>query len=93
MIRTATQVPFHVRRIVAQALNIPVKSIRVIKPRIGGGFGSKQEVLIEDICAALTLKTGKPVKFEYTRRETFVSSRTRHPSVVRLKTGVKKTAP
>ena len=90
VIRTATQVPFHVRRIVAQALNIPVKNIRVIKPRIGGGFGSKQEVLIEDICAALTLKTGKPVKFEYTRRETFVSSRTRHPSIVRLKTGVKK---
>ena len=90
VIRTSTQVPFHVRRIVAQALNIPVKNIRVIKPRIGGGFGSKQEVLIEDICAALTLKTGKPVKLEYTRRETFISSRTRHPSMVRLKTGVKK---
>lgn len=90
VIRTSTQVPFHVRRIVAQALKLPVKKIRVIKPRIGGGFGSKQEILLEDIAAALTLKTGRPVKIEYTRRETFISSRTRHPSAVRLKTGVKK---
>ncbi|MDD2806774.1 MAG: molybdopterin-dependent oxidoreductase [Elusimicrobiales bacterium] len=90
VIRTSTQVPFHVRRIVAQALKLPVKKIRVVKPRIGGGFGSKQEVLLEDITAALSLKTGRPVKIEYTRRETFVSSRTRHPAAVRLKTGVKK---
>lgn len=90
VIRTSTQVPFHVRRIVAQALNIPLKKIRVIKPRIGGGFGSKQEILLEDICALLTLKTGLPVKIEYTRKDVFVSSRTRHPSTVRLKTGVKK---
>ncbi len=90
VLRTSTQVPFHVRRIVAQALKLPVKNIRVVKPRIGGGFGSKQEVLLEDITAALALKTGRPVKIEYTRRETFVSSRTRHPSVVRMKAGVKK---
>ena len=90
VIRTSTQVPFHVRRIVAQALKMPVKKIRVIKPRIGGGFGSKQEILLEDITAALSLKTGKPVKIEYTRRETFISSRTRHPAAVRLKTGVRK---
>ncbi|MFA6434505.1 MAG: molybdopterin cofactor-binding domain-containing protein [Elusimicrobiales bacterium] len=90
VICTSTQVPFHVRRIVAQALKLPVKKIRVIKPRIGGGFGSKQEVLLEDITAALSLKTGKPVKIEYTRRETFISSRTRHPAVVRLKTGVRR---
>jgi len=89
VIRTSTQVPFHVRRIVAQALNIPVKNIRVIKPRIGGGFGSKQEVL-EDIVAALALKTKRPVKLEYSRKEVFISSRTRHPAFMRLKTGVKK---
>jgi CO/xanthine dehydrogenase Mo-binding subunit len=89
IIRTSTQVPFHVRRIVAQALNIPVKNIRVIKPRIGGGFGSKQEVL-EDIVAALALKTKSPVKLEYSRKEVFVSSRTRHPAYMRLKTGFKK---
>ncbi len=88
VLRTSTQVPFHVRRIVAQALKLPVKKIRVIKPRIGGGFGSKQEVL-EDIVAALALKTRRPVKLEYTRKETFVSSRTRHPAVCRMKAGVK----
>jgi len=90
VIRTSTQVPFHVRRIVAYALGIPVKKIRVIKPRIGGGFGSKQEIVIEDICALLALKTKRPVKIEYTRKDVFVSSRTRHPAVVRLKTGFKK---
>jgi len=90
VIRTSTQVPFHVRRIVAQRLEIPTGQIRVIKPRIGGGFGAKQEVLLEDICAALTLKTGRPVLFEYNRREEFVSSRTRHPMKVRIKTGFSK---
>ncbi|HOK40547.1 MAG TPA: molybdopterin-dependent oxidoreductase [bacterium] len=90
IIRSSTQVPFHVRRIVGMALNIPVKKIRVIKPRIGGGFGCKQEVLIEDICSALTLKTGKPVKLEYMRKEEFISSRTRHPQHIRLRTGINK---
>lgn len=89
-IRTSTQVPFHVRRIVGQALNVPVKKIRVIKPRIGGGFGSKQEVFLEQVCAALTLVTKRPVRMELTRSEVFVSSRTRHPSLTRLKSGVTK---
>ena len=90
VIRTSTQVPFHARRITARVLQIPLKSIRVIKPRIGGGFGSKQEVLLEPICAALTLATRRPVKIEFSRKETFISSRTRHPCVIRLKTGAKK---
>ncbi|MCX7641095.1 MAG: molybdopterin-dependent oxidoreductase [Elusimicrobiales bacterium] len=90
IIRSSTQVPFHVRRIISNVLQIPIKNIRVIKPRIGGGFGSKQEIVIEDICAALTLKTKKPVKMEYTRRDVFISSRTRHPAFIKLKTGVKK---
>lgn len=89
-IRTSTQVPFHVRRIVAERLQIPIHRIRVIKPRIGGGFGAKQEVLLEDICSALTLKTGRPVKLEFTRAEEFYAGRTRHPQIIWLKTGVKK---
>lgn len=89
-LRTSTQVPFHVRRVVAYALDIPIQNIRVIKPRIGGGFGSKQEILLEPMCAALTIATGRPVRFELTRREVFVSSRTRHPSLTKLKTGIKK---
>jgi putative selenate reductase molybdopterin-binding subunit len=89
VIRTSTQVPFHVRRIVAQALEIPVRRIRVVKPRIGGGFGAKQEVL-EDIVAALCLKTRRPVKLEYTRAEELVSTRTRHPAVIRVRAGFSK---
>jgi putative selenate reductase molybdopterin-binding subunit len=90
IIRTSTQVPFHVRRIVAMCLEIPVKRIRVIKPRIGGGFGGKQEILLETLCSALTLKTGKPVRIVYTREEEFTGARSRHPQYNYLKTGVKK---
>jgi putative selenate reductase molybdopterin-binding subunit len=89
VIRTSTQVPFHVRRMLAPVLGLPVKRIRVIKPRIGGGFGGKQEVLIEDVAAHLTIATRRPVLFEYTRDEEFTASRSRHPMRVRLKTGVK----
>ncbi len=90
VIRTSTQVPFHVRRILAPVLGLPEKRIRVIKPRIGGGFGVKQEVLLEDICAHLTIATGRPVVMEYTREEEFAASRTRHPMYITLKTGVMK---
>ncbi|RPH32413.1 xanthine dehydrogenase, partial [bacterium] len=89
VIRTSTQVPFHVRRILAPVLKLPVKRIRVIKPRIGGGFGGKQEVMIEDVAAHLTIATGRPVRYEYTREEEFIAARSRHPMRVRMKTGVK----
>lgn len=88
VVRTSTQVPFHVRRMLAPMIGIPVKRIRVIKPRIGGGFGGKQEMLIEDLCAHLTIATGRPVRFEYTREQEFTSARSRHPQIVHLKTGV-----
>ncbi len=88
VIRTSTQVPFHVRRMVAPLLGLPVKRIRVIKPRIGGGFGAKQEMLIEDIVGHLTIATGKPVKLELSRAEEFMSSRSRHPQTITYKTGV-----
>jgi len=88
VIRTSTQVPFHVRRMVAPLLGLPVKRIRVIKPRIGGGFGAKQEMLIEDIVGHLTIATGRPVRLELTRAEEFISSRTRHPQSITYKTGV-----
>ncbi len=87
VIVTSTQVPYHVRRIVAACCELPVSRIRVVKPRIGGGFGAKQEILLEDICALLTLATGRPVKLEYSRSEEFVSSRTRHPAIIRLGLG------
>ena len=76
VVLSSTQVPFHVRRIISPLIDIPIKDIRVIKPRIGGGFGGKQEILLEDLCALLTKKTGKPVRIEYTRRQEFTSART-----------------
>jgi len=89
VIRTSTQVPFHVRRMIAPVIGLPIKRIRVIKPRIGGGFGNKQEVLIEDVAAHLTIATGRPVLYEMTREEEFIASRSRHPMHIRMKTGVK----
>ena len=90
VIRTSTQVPFHIRRMLAPVLGLPVKRIRVIKPRIGGGFGGKQEVLMEDVAAHLTIATKRPVIYEYSREEEFIAARSRHPMRVRMKTGVKK---
>jgi CO/xanthine dehydrogenase Mo-binding subunit len=83
-------VPFHVRRIVAQCLEIPVRQIRVIKPRIGGGFGVKQEVLMEDVVGMMALRTQRPCFLDFTREEELVSSRTRHPIRTRTRLGAKK---
>ncbi len=88
VVRTSTQVPFHVRRMLAPLVGMPVRKIRIVKPRIGGGFGVKQEMLIEDIVGHLALVTGRPVRLELTRHEEFVSSRTRHPQTITMKTGV-----
>ena len=90
VVRTSTQVPFHIRRMLAPLIGLPVKQIRVIKPRIGGGFGNKQEMILEDLCAHLTLATGRPVRMEYTRYQEFASSRSRHPQIMRYKIGVTK---
>jgi len=90
VIRTSTQVPFHTRRVLAPVLGLPMKRIRVIKPRIGGGFGGKQEILMEDVAAHLTIATRRPVIYEYTREEEFIAARSRHPMRVHMKTGVKR---
>lgn len=90
VIRSSTQVPFHVRRMIAPLLGLPVKRIRVIKPRIGGGFGAKQEMLMEDLAAHLTLATNRPVRFEYTRELEFSSSRSRHPQTLTYRAGIMK---
>ena len=89
VVRTSTQVPYHVRRMLSPLIGLPVKDIRVIKPRIGGGFGNKQELILEDMCALLTKETGRPVRMEYSRKQEFTSSRSRHPQVIRYKIGIK----
>ena len=65
-------------------------SVRVFCERVGGGFGGKQEVLTEDICAFATLKTGRPVKLEFTREEEFIAATTRHPMNVEMKVGARR---
>ncbi len=90
VIRSSTQVPFHCRRQVAMILQIPVGRVHVIKPRIGGGFGGKQEMLLEDICGALALASRRPVKMEYTREEEFHMARSRHPQILRMKMGARR---
>ncbi|HLJ67212.1 MAG TPA: molybdopterin cofactor-binding domain-containing protein [Chloroflexota bacterium] len=90
VLRTSTQIPYHCRRMIAFALDIPVRRVHVIKPRVGGGFGNKQEVVTEPIAAVLAMKTGRPVKLEYSRLEEFTIARMRHPQHLRLKTGLRR---
>ena len=83
----STQVPFHVRRILGRALGIGASKVRVIKPRIGGGFGAKQTAVCEMYPAIVTLKTGKPAKIVYSRYESQICSSPRHEMEVRVRLG------
>ncbi|HIT88832.1 MAG TPA: molybdopterin-dependent oxidoreductase [Candidatus Merdenecus merdavium] len=87
---SSTQITFHVRRILANALNIPKSKIRVIKPRIGGGFGAKQSVVSEIYPALVTMKTGKPAKIVYTREECQIAASPRHEMEIKVKVGADK---
>ncbi len=90
VIYSSTQTPYHVRRIISQALDYPLSKIRVIKPRVGGGFGGKQCIHGEFFVSAVTLRTGKPSKLVYTRKEVFESSFSRHPMRFDVKLGATK---
>lgn len=84
---SSTQIPFHVRRIVARGLNIPKSKIRVVKPRIGGGFGAKQTSISEIYPAFVTCKTGKPARIVFTREECFVHGSPRHEMQIFVRIG------
>ena len=84
---SSTQIPFHVRRIVGNALNIPSSKVRVIKPRIGGGFGAKQTSVSEVYPALVTWVTGKPSKIVFSRKESMVASSPRHEMEVHIRMG------
>lgn len=84
---SSTQVTFHVRRILATALDIPKSKIRVIKPRIGGGFGAKQTVVTEVYPALVTMKTGRAAKIIYTREESMIASSPRHEMELTVRVG------
>lgn len=87
---SSTQVPFHVRRILANALDISKNKIRVIKPRIGGGFGAKQTSVSEVYPAVVTWKTGKAAKIIFTREESLTASSPRHEMELHVRLGADK---
>ena len=87
---SSTQVPFHIRRQVATALGIPKSQVRIIKPRVGGGFGAKQTGCNEVFAAIAALRTGRPCKCIYTRQETMSCSNSRHEMKLRVRMGAMK---
>jgi putative selenate reductase molybdopterin-binding subunit len=89
-VRSSTQVPFLTRRTLADLFSLPSDKVRVFCERVGGGFGGKQEMFVEDILALAALKTGRAVKFELTREEQFIATSTRHPMRVTIRAGADK---
>ncbi|CCD93423.1 putative xanthine dehydrogenase family protein; hypoxanthine oxidase [Bradyrhizobium sp. ORS 375] len=89
-VRSSTQVPFLTRRALAEIFELAPDKVRVFCERVGGGFGGKQEMFVEDILALAALKTRRPVKLELTREEQFIATSTRHPMRVTVKAGADK---
>lgn len=87
---SSTQVPFHIKRQLARAFELPPGRIRVIKPRVGGGFGAKQTSVSEIFCALVTLKTSRPAYIEYSREECFTASNSRHAMRVRVQMAARR---
>jgi putative selenate reductase molybdopterin-binding subunit len=86
-IRSSTQTPFLTRRALADIFDLAADKVRVFCERVGGGFGGKQEMFVEDILALAALRTGRPVKLEFNREEQFIATSTRHPMRVTVKAG------
>ena len=89
-VRTSTQTPFLTKAKLCYLFGLYPNSVRVFTERVGGGFGAKQEMVTEDICALATIKTGRPVQLEYTREEQFFGATTRHPMKIHVKAGAKR---
>ncbi len=89
-IRSSTQTPFLTRDALCALFDLPRTSVRVLCERVGGGFGGKQEMLVEDIVALAVLKTGHPVMLELTREEQFSATTSRHPMIVTIKAGARR---
>ena len=89
VVRTSSQTPFLTRDMLAQLFDLPRERVRVLTGRIGGGFGAKQELLVEDVVALAALRTGRPVQLELTREEQFTAATTRHPMCVEVTLGAR----
>ncbi len=88
-VRTSSQAPFLARTKLCYLFDLQASAVHVFTKRVGGGFGSKQEVFTEDLCALATLDTGRPVQWEFTREEEFYGSSPRHPMIITVKLGAK----
>jgi putative selenate reductase molybdopterin-binding subunit len=89
-LRSSTQTPFLTRRALCDLFDLPLDRVRVLCERVGGGFGGKQEMLVEDIVALAVLRTGRPVRLEFTREEQFIGAPSRHPMRVTVTLGAKR---
>ncbi|MGY0020546.1 molybdopterin-dependent oxidoreductase [Streptomyces sp. YJ-C3] len=90
VVRSSTQTPFLTRRALCALFDLPQDKVRVVAGRVGGGFGGKQEMLVEDIVALAVLRLRRPVKLEYTRAEQFYGATTRHPFTIGVKLGARR---
>jgi CO/xanthine dehydrogenase Mo-binding subunit/aerobic-type carbon monoxide dehydrogenase small subunit (CoxS/CutS family) len=89
-VRTSTQVPFLVRDTLARILSLDTARVRVFCERVGGGFGGKQELLVEDVVALAALRTGRPVQLELTRAEQFAATTSRHSFATYVRLGARR---
>jgi CO/xanthine dehydrogenase Mo-binding subunit len=89
-VRTSSQAPFIAKQKLCYLFGLFDREVHVFTERIGGGFGGKQEMICEDLCVLATLKTGRPVMWEFTREEQFIAATTRHPMKVTVKLGARR---
>jgi putative selenate reductase molybdopterin-binding subunit len=89
-VRTSSQAPFIAKQKLCYLFGLFDREVHVFTERLGGGFGGKQEMIAEDLCALATLKTGRPVMWEFTRAEQFIAATTRHPMTTHVKLGAKR---
>jgi len=82
VVRASTQTPFLTRDALCRLFELPRDRVRVVTGRVGGGFGGKQEMLVEDLAVLALLRTGRPVQLEFTREEQFTGAPTRHAMAV-----------
>ncbi|NEA09236.1 molybdopterin-dependent oxidoreductase [Streptomyces sp. SID10692] len=90
VVRSSTQTPFLTRRALCALFDLPLEKVRVLAGRVGGGFGGKQEMIVEDVVVLAALRLRRPVKLEYTRAEQFHGATTRHPFTVHVKAGARR---
>jgi CO/xanthine dehydrogenase Mo-binding subunit/aerobic-type carbon monoxide dehydrogenase small subunit (CoxS/CutS family) len=89
-VRTSSQGPFVTRAKLSYLFGLKPSDVHVFTERVGGGFGGKQEMLSEDLCLLATIRTGRPVTWEWTREEQFIGASTRHQMTTRVKLGARR---